>query len=92
VPQPESSIWCPANSELPLKCNRLNLIGEVKTMLRREGDVFSVVAPDSASSGGITFVPLAHEGGYVWLDSTPVFRELGSVHYLCLTDTIVSIP
>ncbi len=88
--KPEAYIWCPVNGDLPLAGNRLDLIGDVKTMLKREGDSFSVVTPDREK--GVIFVPLEHSNGDVVLNAVSLFREQGSQHYTCLVDTLVSIP
>lgn len=88
--KPEPSIWCPVDGDLPLAGNRLNLIGEVITMLKREGDAFSVVTPDREK--GVIFVPLEHRNGNVVLNGVSLFRERGNGHYTCLVDTLAPIP
>ncbi len=84
---PDPQIWCPAGADLPRAGNRLSLIGDVKTLLRRDGDSFWVVTPD-----GLDSPALEHHGGDVVLGGVSLLRERGNGRYTCLIDTLVSRP
>ncbi len=92
APKPEHQRWCPAESELPLNGNVLTLIGEVKTLLRRdvETSLFYVVVPDPEK--GVRYEPLGRAGVFIVMDEYRLFRETSVGRYVCLVDTLVSMP
>ena len=85
----ERQSWCPAGSVLQSRGNVLSLIGAIKTLLRRDGDEFFLVAPDQS---GVKFVKLEQDSQYVYLNEARIFEKNPDGGYTCLIDTLASLP